>query len=540
MTLTHQQLLSRLHELNIITPAGQLNKQLKAILRKHPDVHDAIVTATLFLPDNTTMRARLYAVRHGIVSQPVCEACGANVGFNDQTGRFNTFCPNTKGSTCVSSSDRVRKQQKNTLVSRYGVDNPSKDAAILQRRRDTVFDKYGGSSPMAAEEVRLKYRSTMQMRHGALNPSGVPHFLDKRAATNNTRYGATTYAGGEVPPSAIESLQDREFCEATIQDFTVDEMAAMLKVSTHTVRRYLRGHQIDASVVTRNCTSPERDIMRFLESLGVEYQYSDRTIIPPRHVDFVVPSHSLAIEYDGIFYHSELTGRTRNYHRDKMISCANAGYRLIHIFSSEWMDKRHIVLSRIRNALGAADVVYARRCSVRSLSLLEAQVFFDTTHIQGFAAGAVYLGLEHAGKVVAAMSFCKSRFNKSYEWELLRFSSQLNTRVVGGASKLFSYFVKTHSPASVVSYCDLRWGSGALYRALGFKELRTSPPNYFYFKRNGPTERLLSRQSFQKHKLQSKLDTFDPELTEWENMQANGYDRIWDCGNGVWGWTPHT
>ena len=43
----------------------------------------------------------------------------------------------------------------------------------------------------------------------------------------------------------------------------------------------------------------------------------------------------------------------------------------------------------------------------------------------------------------------------------------------------------------------------------------------------------MSRIQFQKHKLKDKLETFDPNITEWENMKANGYDRIWDCGNMV-------
>jgi len=43
-----------------------------------------------------------------------------------------------------------------------------------------------------------------------------------------------------------------------------------------------------------------------------------------------------------------------------------------------------------------------------------------------------------------------------------------------------------------------------------------------------------SRMKFQKHKLSNILEYFDPKLTEWENMQLNGYDRIWDCGNYVY------
>lgn len=41
----------------------------------------------------------------------------------------------------------------------------------------------------------------------------------------------------------------------------------------------------------------------------------------------------------------------------------------------------------------------------------------------------------------------------------------------------------------------------------------------------------LNRMNFQKHKLKGILENFNEELTEWENMQANKYDRIWDCGN---------
>ena len=46
----------------------------------------------------------------------------------------------------------------------------------------------------------------------------------------------------------------------------------------------------------------------------------------------------------------------------------------------------------------------------------------------------------------------------------------------------------------------------------------------------------ISRLQFQKHMLESKLEIFDSNLTEWENMQLNGYDRIWDCGNYVYEW----
>jgi DNA modification methylase len=36
-------------------------------------------------------------------------------------------------------------------------------------------------------------------------------------------------------------------------------------------------------------------------------------------------------------------------------------------------------------------------------------------------------------------------------------------------------------------------------------------------------------------KIEDLLKKYDPSLTEYENMLANKWDRIWDCGNAVYG-----
>jgi hypothetical protein len=36
--------------------------------------------------------------------------------------------------------------------------------------------------------------------------------------------------------------------------------------------------------------------------------------------------------------------------------------------------------------------------------------------------------------------------------------------------------------------------------------------------------------------LKEKLEKFDINLSEWQNMQINGYDRIWDCGHMKFEW----
>ena len=128
------------------------------------------------------------------------------------------------------------------------------------------------------------------------------------------------------------------------------------------------------------------------------------------------------------------------------------------------------------------------------------------------------------------MSFGKNRISSDVEWELLRFSSKKGVSVVGGASKLFKYFLNNFT-GGIVSYSDRRYSLGNMYSKLGFAFSHFSEPNYFYFKISSLLE---SRQKYQKHKLPRLLENFDISLTEVENMQNNGFDRIFDCGNSVW------
>jgi hypothetical protein len=107
--------------------------------------------------------------------------------------------------------------------------------------------------------------------------------------------------------------------------------------------------------------------------------------------------------------------------------------------------------------------------------------------------------------------------------------------VVGGFSKINTYFKNKYKPTSIVSYADRRWSVGNLYESCGFTLVHHSQPNYSYFHSKN-VEVLFSRQQFQKHLLKNKLPVFDENLTEWGNMKANGYNRIWDSGNRVYLW----
>ncbi|AUE22848.1 hypothetical protein Ah1_00330 [Aeromonas phage Ah1] len=251
-------------------------------------------------------------------------------------------------------------------------------------------------------------------------------------------------------------------------------------------------------------------------------------------LDIYDERYKIAIEYNGVYWHSSGDTSTDNEfmrkHVDKTNECEKLGIRLYHVFEDEWLDdkKREIWKSVIENAFGKSARLYARKCVIKEVDSSTASDFCDKNHLQGGSAiGSIRYGLFHNDELVSLMTFGKARYSDA-NYELIRFCNKLHTSVVGAGSRLLNHFRKNHF-GSIISYANRRWSDGNFYRKLGFKELHISRPCYFYVK-NGKTTH---RSGFMKHMLKDKLETFDENLTEHENMYNNGYRRIWDSGNYV-------
>jgi hypothetical protein len=468
--------------------------------------------------------------------------------------------------------DEVKEKIRNTNIERYGVDNPAKLPEIKKRAAKTNIERYGGISPMNSPDVIKKANETSMDRYGTIHPMQCDDVKNKCRESNIEKYGfAYSFEDDDVRKKAIDSivkkygkntpyaskevqekirngfqskygkhptqshitdeslsiLRSKKSLSSMCDDMTSNQIASELGVSHNTVVVYLRNHGLMA---VQNSSTFEREVVEFIKlNNSNDILTNERCMIKPHELDVYIPECSLAFECNGSYWHSEKQGKDKHYHLNKTKLCDEKGIQLIHIWEHDWIKTPDLIKQRLLSKLGKNERVYARKTKIKEISTEQSSYFLNKHHIQGTCPASVKYGLFEQDELVAVMTFGKSRFSKKYEWELLRYCS--TKQVIGGASKLFKHFQREHSPKTVISYSDKMWNTGAVYEKLGFEYSHTSSPAYYYTKNYIDFQ---NRVQFQKHKLVKKLEHFDPNITEWENMQANGYDRIWDCGNDVW------
>jgi len=276
----------------------------------------------------------------------------------------------------------------------------------------------------------------------------------------------------------------------------------------------------------------EKEIVEYIKSLGFPVIENNRIIITPLELDIVIPDKKLAIEYCGLYWHSD-SYVDKNYHAHKLEACNKAGYRLITIFEDEWINKKDIVKSRLKYILGLeTEKIYARKCEIREINKIQAKDFINKYHIQEYKNSSICLGAFYKNELVAVMTFSYSSIRGSkkdtkYDYELNRFCISKN--IVGIAGKLLTHFQKNYKHYKIVTFADLRWSEGNLYEKIGMEKCYNVMPNYFYYKQQ--ELKRYHRFNFRKNVLEKKLEIFDSNKTEYQNMIENGWNRIWDCGN---------
>ncbi len=373
----------------------------------------------------------------------------------------------------------------------------------------------------------------------------------KREATNIQKYGVAFHMQRpEIQEKAIKKLPQKLsseiLCKLNDKDYlhelhigqqlTSTEIADLIGCSPSTAFNSLKNQL--GEVQRFNTTSQQRGIVDFIRRFGVEVIVNDKTT--GIELDVYIPEHNLAIELNGLFWHSHnphimpIKDTTKFKHQKKIEICKEYNIQLLQFTDHQWDNQSDIVKSIIASKLGKSSVIIgARKLSVEQVSNKEASSFFDSNHLQGGKVnGHVNIALKNHDGIIFCISVGKSRFKNKADWEILRMASKINVNIPGGFSKVLAFLsTATNVKGTLLSYADKCISTGNGYSACGFQYTGDTGPSYFWTDGN----HIVSRYQAMKKNLPALLgENFDFALSEDVNMYNSGYRKFWLPGSLIY------
>lgn len=146
------------------------------------------------------------------------------------------------------------------------------------------------------------------------------------------------------------------------------------------------------------------------------------------------------------------------------------------ITEDRWRSQKEMTQARLLAHLEVFDQAFARNCEIRRIEKSEAREFLASNHSYGYAACRYHYGMflkRQTGTLIAVATFSNARKwvkgdreIRSYEWT--RYASLPGLRISGGMGKMLKTFIGEVHPDDIMSYADLEWSEGDVYRQLGF------------------------------------------------------------------------
>jgi len=394
--------------------------------------------------------------------------------------------------------DVIKKKNVQTFIKKFGCENPFQSTEIKEKIKETNLKKYGVPNPVKNKDVVKKMQQTNLERYGEKHVLLVPEFQEKRIQTNLERYGVPHYC-------LTEKYQ---------------------KASNVTSKINLKWLNLIKKHFNIKCEEEFR-INNFSYDLKIE---------------------NLLIEINPTFTHNSTYGYgfirgfttenvpiTPDYHFNKWKLAKDNGYTLISIYDNISETK---MLNIIRSKIGKNKIkIGARKCEIKEIPQKECNLFLDEHHIQNKSNGQKYcIALFYENELVGVMTFGQPRFNKKYEWELVRLCFKPNITIQGGVSKMWNYFKTTYNPTSCICYLNLNLGGDNIHLD-DFKFVKyNKPAGYWIHLKTGRTitNNSLRFKGASRFIGDDDLVKYPKGMDNREIMKLEGFVEMYDNGNVVY------
>ncbi len=405
------------------------------------------------------------------------------------------------------------KKEKNNLE-KYGEKYPIQNTTIKERCKKIILEKYGVENVSELDIIKEKKKATFNDRYGKDAYFLLPQVKEKA----NISYKSYIIKENEKISKKYSNKIGNDF-RILNYEFGVFNILDLrdnteFKISNKILSDRLKWNNTEISTLknqigSKNTSGLEYQLKEWIKSLNISYIENTKKIITPKEIDIYIPSHNIAIEFNGLYWHSDKFLH-KNYHLEKTSLCKKKNIELLHIYEDDWTFKQDIIKSILSNRFGTLkNKIYAKFCIIKIVDDLNTIYdFLEKNHIEGYSQGDINLGLYHDEELVYLMSF-NTKYKK--EIEIIRFCNKINSNVVGGASKLFKYFKSNYTFDKIFAYSDHSLFNGNIFKILKFEKIILLEPKCYHIINNKRVYKPI--------------------------IEKEVYRLIWDCGHYIWLYT---
>ena len=332
---------------------GKVNGMLlKSWLKKNQDVNEYLENLLKQYPNFNFIANIIYCLIRDIdFNSIVCKNCGKPLNVRTMT-QLSNYCSTKcamsdpelqkrKAETIASDPDYYKKRQEKiikTNIERYGTKTPAQNKDVAQKMKDTW-----AKDPDHWKKRNEKSEKTCMERYGVKNPYNIKEVQDKSIATKLAKqYDDFKYFDNfTIPLFTKEEWMKNEY---------KDYLWKCVKCGNEFYVKREHGFVVTINVPKCKKCIPNRisnfqiEIMDFCKKYFSNILFNTRSIINPQEVDIAIPDIKLAIECNGIYWH---TFYEDMYHLNKTIECNKNGYRLVHIWEDEWNSNKDLIKQKL-------------------------------------------------------------------------------------------------------------------------------------------------------------------------------------------------
>lgn len=231
------------------------------------------------------------------------------------------------------------------------------DILRTQSTTDTMLKRYG----KVGYNNREKAKETFQRKYGKDNYISTDNFINKSKNTKLKKYGNSRYTNPskiwdtrkknrdifakENNCTAVDDLV-KEYGQGWLKGLEIEflyfkKRPYIKNEDIHKIEEYVnKNHNVLYSKI-------EKELVDFIKDIynGTIVENIKR-IIYPYELDIFIPDKQLAVEFNGIHWHSTKI-KPKNYHLEKSKLCREKGIRLIHIYEFEDLEYQKQLLKKL-------------------------------------------------------------------------------------------------------------------------------------------------------------------------------------------------